>query len=72
MAVSTSGVTKLQSSAPHVSLSKAMVKKGMNAFCRKFEQDWRSLRFFVDDLQLTGEELAGTLDGARIMVEGFV
>ena len=47
------------------------VLKGMIIFGKIFGHDSRTLRFYVNDVQLTGEELAGELDGARIMVEGL-
>ena len=50
---------------------KVKIIKGMEIFGRRFGQDFRTLRFFVDDGELTGEELAGTLDGDRIRVEGL-
>ena len=50
---------------------KVKIIKGMEIFGRTFGQDFRSLRFFVDDGELTGEELAGTLAGDRIRVEGL-
>ena len=47
------------------------VMKGMIIFGKIFEQDFRKLRFYVNNVELTGEELAGELDGARIRVEGL-
>jgi len=47
------------------------VIKGMKIFGRRFEQDLRTLRFYLGDVELTGDELAGRLDGARIRVEGL-
>ena len=49
----------------------AKIAKGMRSFGRKFGQDLRSLTFFVENRQLTGEEMASTLDGATIIVEGM-
>ena len=37
----------------------------MEIFGRRFGQDFRTLRFIVNDGELTGEELAGTLDKGR-------
>jgi len=47
------------------------MKKGMQAFGKSFGQDFRKLKFFINGVQLTGDEMAGELDGARIRVEGF-
>jgi len=47
------------------------MKKGMMAFGTSFGQDCRKVIFFVNGVQLTGEEMAGELDGARIRVEGL-
>jgi len=47
------------------------MKKGMQAFGKNFGQDFQKLNFFVNGVQLTGDEMAGELDGARIRVEGF-
>jgi len=49
----------------------AKIAKGMRSFGKKFGQDLRSLTFFVENRQLTGEEMASTLDGATIIVEGM-
>ena len=45
------------------------VMKGMKMFGIQFGLDFRKLRFFVDGNELTGEEKAGQLDGAKILVE---
>ena len=45
------------------------VMKGMKLFGVKFGLDSRNLRFFSGGNKLTGEELAGELDGAKIVVE---
>jgi hypothetical protein len=47
------------------------VGRGMKMFGKKFGLDWRKLRFLVGGKQLTGEEMAEGLDGAKIMVEGM-
>jgi len=47
------------------------IGKGMQIFAEKFGQDLRFLKFFVENRQLSGEEVAGTLDGASITVEGM-
>jgi len=47
------------------------IGKGMQMFAKKFGQDLRFLKFYVENRQLTGEELAGTLDEASITVEGM-
>ena len=49
----------------------AKIAKGMKLFGKKFKQDLQSLAFFVGNQQLTGEEVAGTLDGASIFVEAI-
>ena len=45
------------------------VMKGMKMFGVKFGLDYRKLTFFSGGNKLTGEELAGELDGAKIVVE---
>ena len=45
------------------------VMKGMKMFGIKFGLDLRKLRFSSDGNELTGEELAGELEGAKIVVE---
>ena len=45
------------------------VSKGMKIFGSKFGLDFRKLRFFSDGNELSGEELAGKFDGAKIVVE---
>jgi len=47
------------------------IAKGMRKFGKKYGQDLKSLTFFVENRQLTGEEIASTLDGATIIVEGM-
>ena len=49
----------------------AKIAKGMKLFGKKVKQDLQSLAFFVGKQQLTGQEVAGTLDGASIFVEGI-
>eukprot|EP00092_Neocalanus_flemingeri_P029877 GFUD01032442.1.p1 GENE.GFUD01032442.1~~GFUD01032442.1.p1 ORF type:complete len:490 (-),score=122.18 GFUD01032442.1:26-1495(-) len=47
------------------------VEKAMKKFGKMFGLDFRKLIFMSDTKQLTGEELAGGLDGAQIRVEGM-
>ena len=47
------------------------VERGMKKFGELVGLDFRKLGFFFDGQQLTGKEMAGGLDGARISVEGF-
>eukprot|EP00092_Neocalanus_flemingeri_P036516 GFUD01039759.1.p1 GENE.GFUD01039759.1~~GFUD01039759.1.p1 ORF type:complete len:505 (-),score=134.10 GFUD01039759.1:8-1522(-) len=47
------------------------VKKAMRKFGEMFGLDFRKLIFMSDTKQLTGEELAGGLEGALIRVEGM-
>ena len=47
------------------------VEKGMKKFGAKFGLSFRKLRFYCDGQLLTGEELAGGLNGAIVRVEGM-
>eukprot|EP00092_Neocalanus_flemingeri_P001804 GFUD01001923.1.p1 GENE.GFUD01001923.1~~GFUD01001923.1.p1 ORF type:complete len:593 (-),score=152.61 GFUD01001923.1:26-1804(-) len=47
------------------------VEKAMKKFGKMFGLDFRKLIFMSDTKQLTGEELAGGLEGALIRVEGM-
>jgi hypothetical protein len=48
---------------------KAKLVKGMKKFGLRMGVSHESLRFLLDGKELTGEELAGGLDGAKILVE---
>ena len=50
--------------------SGVMMVKGMKKFGAKFGLDFRKLKFYSNDQQLTGEELAGELDGLVVKVDG--
>ena len=45
------------------------VVKGMKKFGLRMGVSHESLRFLLDGAELTGEEFAGGLDGAKILVE---
>ena len=48
----------------------AKMKKAMRKFGTMFKVDYKSLKFFFEDNELTGKEAVGDMNGSKVMVHG--